>query len=215
MKIAIINGSPKSGRNNSQYFADELENRLGTEVEYFHLKVSRPEIGEDVLKELSVCEALVLCFPLYGDGIPSHLLYVLQKIEQFYKNRTGQREKQKVYALINNGFFEGSQNSCALGMLRHWCSRAGLSWGQGIGIGAGEMLGNLPSVPMGYGPKKTPGKILAGFADNILNGNSAEDAFCSPDFPRFAFEMMGSSGWKKEAEKNGLRVRDLYSVPPL
>ena len=65
-----------------------------------------------------------------------------------------------VYAVVNCGFYEGRQNSLAIAMMENWCHRAGLRWGQGLGIGAGGMLAGIRNVPLGSGPKKNLGRAL-------------------------------------------------------
>ena len=45
-----------------------------------------------------------------------------------------------VYCIANNGFIEGKQNEPLMQSFEHFCSRAGLTWGGGVGIGGGVML---------------------------------------------------------------------------
>lgn len=70
---------------------------------------------------------------------------------------TPQKERT-AYALVNSGFYEGHQNAHALHMLRHWCRRAGVRWGQGIGAGGGGMLLETQNIPMATGPKSASGR---------------------------------------------------------
>ena len=44
------------------------------------------------------------------------------------------------YCIANNGFIEGRQNEPLMQSFEHFCSRAGLTWGGGVGIGGGVML---------------------------------------------------------------------------
>ena len=45
-----------------------------------------------------------------------------------------------LYCIANNGFIEGRQNEPLMQSFEHFCSRAGLTWGGGVGIGGGVML---------------------------------------------------------------------------
>ena len=81
--------------------------------------------------------SLCLCFPLYVDALPSHLIEFLALAEAHCREHACHF---RVYALGNNGFIEGRQNRPALRMLRAWCERANLPYGGGIGIGGGAML---------------------------------------------------------------------------
>jgi len=112
-----------------------------------------------------------------------------------------------VYAIVNNGFYEGRQNVTALDMMRNFCDRAGLAWGQGVGVGAGGMAG---AAPVGHGPMKNLGSALDLLAENILGNNSAEDYIFEPNFPRFLYKASAHVGWKMQARKNGLKADMLY-----
>ena len=46
----------------------------------------------------------------------------------------------KVYVIANNGFIEGKQNEPLMQIMENFCSRSGLEWCGGIGIGGGVML---------------------------------------------------------------------------
>lgn len=209
MNISIVNGSPKTGQSNSQYFAGELEKLLSGQT-VFSIRANKARVKDEDLEKISRSEILVLCFPLYVDGIPSHLLHMLQDWELFFRE---QAHKPRVFAIVNNGFFEGKQTRLALEMVQHWCRRAGLPWGQGIGVGGGEMLGNLTSVPLGSGPKKSLGKALTGLADHILAGSEGDNSFVNPNFPRFAFLYSAHWFWVQQAKKNGVRRRQMYARP--
>ncbi|MGL5378953.1 hypothetical protein [Clostridium sp.] len=95
-------------------------------------------------------------------------------------------------------------------MMKNWCKKSNLTWGQAIGTGAGEMIGSIKDVPIGYGPKKNLGKVLNILANNILEGKSGEDLLISPNFPRFAFKMAGNMFWNSKAKSNGLKKKDLF-----
>lgn len=209
MKIALINGSPKAGKNNSQYFSDELE-KLLLSAEIVSLRINRPQIGEQHQDVLASCDTLVFCFPLYVDAIPSQLLAVLVELEVFLR---AEQVTPTVYAVVNCGFYEGSQTHIALDVLRNWAERTGLSWGRGMGIGGGEMLGQLGGVPLGKGPKASLGKALNTLAANILHNEGGENLYLNPDFPRFAFLWMAALGWKRQAKANGVSKKDIYIKP--
>lgn len=63
MKIALINGSPKSGKNNSGRLLHSLESLLGKEHELTHYHVSRVPLSEPDYSALCQMDALVLAFP--------------------------------------------------------------------------------------------------------------------------------------------------------
>lgn len=160
------------------------------------------------MEQLTGCDALIFAFPLYVDGIPSHLLNCLIQLEMHF---SGIKEKDTVvYALINCGFYEGHQAKLALEMMENWCARAGLKWGQGVGIGAGGMLLSIKNVPLGHGPKKSLGKAFKQLSDNILKRTSAGSIFISLNFPRALYKLAAETGWRLAIKNNGLKTKDLF-----
>ncbi|HAW69762.1 MAG TPA: hypothetical protein DHD79_09105, partial [Firmicutes bacterium] len=85
------------------------------------------------MAELAACDTLVFAFPLYVDGIPSHLLSCLSQMEGYLKPLAS--KEMRVYAIVNCGFYEGRQNQHALDMMQNWCAKTRLIWGHGLGIG--------------------------------------------------------------------------------
>lgn len=209
MKIALINGSPKMGENNSGYFANEMEKLLSA-CEVVSIRISRPHINEQDRALLAGCNALLFCFPLYVDSIPSQLLTVLMELETFFREK---QIKANVYAVVNCGFYEGVQNHIAFDVLRNWSNRAGLCWRQGVGIGAGEMLGQLGSVPLGKGPKTSLGRALKALAESILQGKGGQNLYLHPNFPRRGFLWIASLGWRRQAKANGVSKKAIYFKP--
>jgi len=97
-----------------------------------------------------------------------------------------------------------------LQMLKNWCNKTGLIWCQGIGIGAGEMLGQIKKVPLGHGPKKSLGKAFILFSENIAGSRQGENMYVSPDFPRFLFKIMADSHWNSIAKSLGVKKKDIF-----
>lgn len=50
------------------------------------------------------------------------------------------------YAIINNGFYEGTQNHIAVEILKNWCERSGINFGMAICQGAGEMIASTKNT---------------------------------------------------------------------
>lgn len=152
-------------------------------------------------------DVFVFAFPLYVDGIPSHLLNCLCQIEEAAKNIKD--KSVTVYVLVNSGFFEEHQNRLALDMMKNWCAKVGFEWGQGIGIGGGGALAGLSNIPLGKGPKSSLGIAFKSLVDNISIKSQADNIFVSMNFPRIMYKIIGEFGWRQEIKKNGLKVKDL------
>lgn len=208
MKIALINGSPKVKESASISVLKDLKSYIDKENTFLEYSFNNPELKIEYTTEMLECDVLIFAFPLYVDGIPSHMLHCLIKLEQFFK--TVEKKEIMVYALINCGFYEAKQNSLAIEMMQHWCKKAGLKWGQGLAIGAGGMLLSIANVPAGNGPKKNLGNAYKMLSTNILNLSKGDTIYVTPNFPRFAYKFAAEFGWRKTAKINGLKPRDLY-----
>ncbi|MEK4514010.1 hypothetical protein NSS64_01935 [Paenibacillus sp. FSL H8-0122] len=208
MNIALINGSPKPNGSNSGILLSMLEPLIADGNELHTYTPNKRPLAPGQYSELCGMDVLVLAFPLYYDGIPSHLFQLLVTLEGYLKT---EREREiYVYALINNGFYEGQQNHIAVEILKNWCARAGVHFGQAIGQGAGEMLGSMDKVPLGRGPLKNLGRAMHSLAESIQSRSAGESLLFSPNFPRFAWKFYSTrSFWHRTARENGLKPKDL------
>lgn len=224
MKIALINGSPKVKDSASEIVLNELKNYLSYHINnssenskdevdksysISEYNFRRNKLDNDIVEEVVKSDILVFAFPLYVDGVPSHLLSCLVQLEEILKNI---KEKNiKVYSLVNCGFYEGEQNKLAIEIIENWCDKCELKWGQGIGIGAGPLLHSVKDVPAGHGPKKNLGKALSTISNNILKSSSDNNIFITANFPRFAYKFSGELGWRQAIKANKLNVKELYT----
>ena len=135
MKTVLINCSPKKRFCASAYFL--FLQRLFISGQKVSEKLRTPGDHARILEQLRDAQAVVFCLPLYVDGFPSHVLRFLEEMELFCRKNN---LKLSVYCVANNGFIEGRQNEPLMQIIEHFCTRAGLSWGGGVGIGGGVML---------------------------------------------------------------------------
>ena len=203
MRVTLINGSPKSDNSASGVIINELVRLLRTQVDVNTIKAMN-YIGhyDDIIRD-----TLVLVFPLYCDGVPSHLLRFM---EQMYSHCQSCADKPAVYAVINAGFFEGIQCKPAMDIVKNWANRTGLVWSGGVGIGGGGMIADVQKVPFGKGPKKSIGKALDELARHIAEGNSMPAKYVNHNFPRFLYRWLAHHGWKSQAKKNGTTLGKAY-----
>jgi hypothetical protein len=66
------------------------------------------------------------------------------------------------------------------------------------------------ALPIGRGPLRNLGRALDSLAGNIRALESAENIFAEPNFPRFLYTFAGNMGWKSQARRNGLKIKQLY-----
>ena len=204
MKIGIINGSPRGGKSNSEILIKYLCSLLeGHKINKYYSFFSK--IDSEIKSEIHNADVLIFVFPLYVDSIPSHLLDTIVKFEE----EKIINSKTKIYCIVNNGFFEGKQNRLAILQMKNWCQKTGAEWGQGIGIGAGEILSYVEKVPLGKGPLKNLGKVLEQFTNNIKTLKSGNEIYVNPNWSRLLYWIQGTISWIIKARKNKLKIKDL------
>ena len=135
MKTVFINCSPKKRFCASAYFL--TLQRLFVRGEKVSVKLRTPADHDPILEQIRDARAVVFGLPLYVDSVPSHVLRFLEKMEVFCRENG---LHLAVYCVANNGFIEGKQNEPLMRNFEHFCNRAGLIWGGGVGIGGGVML---------------------------------------------------------------------------
>ena len=203
MEITIINGSPRLKKSNSEILKNYLlnfikENKIN---EYFS---SSTKLDNNIKTNIYNSDILIFIFPLYV--IPSNLLSLLV----YFENEKLMNSKTKIYCIVNNGFFEGVQNHLAISQIRCWAKKWNVQWGQGIGVGGGELLSHLKKVPLGNGPLKNLGIALEKFSKNILSLKNYEDIYINPNYPRILYFLQANISWFIVARKNKLKFRDLF-----
>ncbi len=135
MKTVFINASPKKRFCASAYFV--FLQRLFVPGHKVTMKLRTPADHDPILEELRDAQNVVFSLPLYVDGIPSHVLRFLEKMESFCKENG---LHLRVCCIANNGFIEGKQNEPLMQHFENFCARTGLDWGGGVGVGGGVML---------------------------------------------------------------------------
>ena len=181
MKIIIINGSPKTIKSNSEILGNYL----------FPL-----------LKENNIKKYYSIHFQL-NDKTKNEILVNFEKENVV-------RPETKIYCIVNNGFYEGKQNFLALLHMKNWCKKVNAKWGQGIGIGSGELLPYLKKFKLGQGPLKNLEKILSRFSRNILTLNGDKNIYINPNWPKSLYFIQGSISWILKARKNNIKIRELF-----
>lgn len=205
MKIALINGSPRRKNSASAFLLKELSEKSADCVCTEIALHARGTVTDTAVSELLESDALVLAFPLYVDGVPSHLLAELCEMQRLLAGR----KPLSVYAMVNCGFFEGQQAKTALRIIENWCVRCGFGWCGGIGVGGGGMLLSLRNVPAGHGPRKPVSEAVSCLSEAIRESRPINNRFVSPAFPRLLYKLAAQSGWREKIRKNGLRPKDL------
>lgn len=206
MKITLINASPKKRGSFSNYILNELIPLIKTEDEPEILSMSLWD--DDFFKDLCSSDALVFAFPLYVDSLPASFLRLLMHFEERLKDSPADI---RVYGLVNAGFLEGHQNRYALEILAHFCRRAKLTWGGGLGIGGGPFLHGMANVSWKFSAKRPVYEGLVQLSEAVKTGQVMEnDLLITPKIPRKIYMAAANHQWITEAKKNGLKKKELY-----
>ena len=205
MKISVINGSPKAIKSNSEILGNYLSSLLKeNEIKKYYSISFR--LNDENKNEIYNSDVLIFLFPLYVDGIPSNLLKLFVEFEKEKVVNPATR----VYCIVNNGFYEGKQNRLTILQMKNWCEKVKADWGQGIGVGAGELLPYLKKYPLGQGPLKNLGKVLDEFSANIRTLKSDEDIYINPNWLKSLYFFQATISLILKGRKNNLRLRELF-----
>lgn len=192
--IAFLNGSPKAAGSTTEKLLLLLQECLADET---IISLSARTLTFDNLAD---CETLVIAFPLYVDGLPSHLLRYLEAYAAACP------KAKRVYALAHCGFYEGKQCHLALEMVAHFCAHTRMTYAGGAALGAALLTDTLPA------PLTKPFfQTLETLAQAIRTKQALlPEAYAQPKMPRRMYICAGNFRWRQEAKHNGLSPKVLY-----
>jgi len=205
-RTVLLNGSMRSVNGNSAKIARCLRKLMTQGSEVIDLRSYLNDLPA-LVQELETAETIILCLPLYVDGLPSQ---VIRLMETFERSCTG--GSKKIYVSANMGLYESSQLANLFYAVKQWCNVMGFAYCGGLGVSAGELLGVfLDILPAWLGPsyKAYQGmKQLAAAADK---GETITDIYTEPFmFPRSLYVYIANISWNRTARKNGITPEDLY-----
>ena len=208
-KAILLNCSLRADKSNTKRILNALSRNIYIEKELINISNYMNRIDE-LLSILKEADRIILGIPLYVDGIPSHVLRIMEKIEKM--NNMGNK---KIYVVTNMGFYESAQEENLIHMTRKWTECCGFTYGGGLGIGAGEMVGKMIDSSIAEkGPSRNAALALNNLGVAISESRCIEDMYINPYmFPRALYIMAANSSWPRDAKENGLKKRDLLIQP--
>ena len=205
-KVILLNGSMRNVDGNSARLARALSSRLKTDSEIIDLKkyIDDPEGLADILGGV---KTVVMCVPLYVDGLPSQVIKLMERMER----RPGGPER--VYLLANMGLYESRQLDNLFGAVKQWCSKSGKEYCGGLGISAGELMGTLMKViPFSLGTTKNASKGMNRLARSIDKAETMTDIYAEPfAFPRQLYVWIANTNWNRTSRKNGIKPEEMFT----
>ncbi len=205
--VTMICGSPNMKNSNTLYILNGLKAMLKSEAEIYRTKSNEADARSAVLTAAKSDQSLVFAFPLYADQLPSDLLKFLYELEPQLKEIN---THSRVYVIVQNGFYDKTQNRLAVLIVKKWCEKCGLVFARALMIGAGGMT---QAAPIGKGPSAPVGKALAELAESIDSGTAGEIISAAPLFPRFLYKLAGNMGFTMQGRENGLTKNDIKAKP--
>ncbi|MCR4805949.1 MAG: NAD(P)H-dependent oxidoreductase [Clostridia bacterium] len=205
-KILLLNGSMRHVSGNSAALAVQLAKDLRTETETIALCRHLKNL-EDLLPAVEAAKAVVLCVPLYVDGLPSQVVRFLELMQREYRG-----SRKRIYTLANMGLYESRQLESLFEAVRKWCAAMGFAYGGGLGLSAGELVGTLMQhLPFGSWVTLPLARQLYRLAQAIDAGGAVEDIYVEPwMFPRGLYLAIANRNWDRIARKNGLEPKEMY-----
>ena len=205
-KVILINGSMRSIDGNSAKLARLLSERLKSDSEIIDLKTYRKDM-DTLISLLDESKAIVLCVPLYVDGLPAQVIKLMERMEKRGKGA------KRIYLLANMGLFESKQLKNLFSAVKQWCFKAGYQYCGGLGVSAGELMGGLMEmIPFRKGPTKRASLGMDCLARSIDSAGSAGDIFAEPlGFPRWLYVLIANTNWNRTSRKNGIKPKDMFT----
>ena len=150
---------------------------------------------------------IVLCMPLYVDGLPSQVVRFMETAQREYRGSA-----KRIYVLANMGLYESQQLVNLFGAVRQWCGKMTFDYCGGLGVSAGEVIGVLMQhLPFNIGFTRNVSRGMKRLAGAIDNGTVTDDIYAEPFcFPRSLYIGIANKGWERMARANGIRPEDLY-----
>ena len=204
--VVILNGSMRNVKGNSAKFARKLKASLNTDPDIIDLRDHMDDMP-GLVHELEKTETIVLCMPLYVDGLPAQVIRLMETFRKEYRGG-----KAWIYLLANMGLYESKQLRNLFEAVKQWCSEMDFEYCGGLGISAGELVGTL--IDQRSFDKISNKKVIEGIehlARAINHEVKMEDVFAEPHhLPRWLYIAIANTNWNRLAKRAGIRPKDLY-----
>lgn len=187
MKTLIINGSPKIKNSNSEALVNKLNHYLNTDTIQINIKNYKENI------DLSNYNTIIFVFPLYVDGIPSHLLEALTNLNI--------NESTNIYAIVNCGFPESAHTKQGLDLIRNYSIHRNLNYKGGLGIGGCGGLNGMNKNKLLKFTSKSIDKNIEELSEFILNNDPYKNTYITTNIPNSIYRYIGNLSWKKDLDK--------------
>ena len=205
-KLIVLNASMRTKDGNGAKLAVELQKKLKTRSKIVNLSAYLNK-SDELIENLLSYSRIVLCMPLYVDGLPSQMIRLMEKMEKGYR-----AHDKKIYVLANMGLYESEQLINLFTAVKRWCEIMDFAYSGGLGIASGELVGGfLDFSRLDKWPLRQIYKGMNDFASAIDDDKVIDDIYTGTySFPRWLYIAIANSGWKRMGKANGITEKDLY-----
>ncbi|MDR1312577.1 MAG: hypothetical protein LBQ12_02515 [Deltaproteobacteria bacterium] len=210
MSVIYFSGSPKRGGGASLLLLEAA--RAEVPGELWTLDAAGPPSpgGWDGFFR---ARAAVVSLPLYVDHLPAPLLEALELAAAeaaAIRREDPARPLPRLYAIINNGFFEPEHCLAAAGALKLFCRDSGLEWSGALMAGGGPVMSAAPGMfRRGLFPFGRIRRAVAAFAAKVGELEPAGLTGVSLPMPRRLYLFMANCYWKSLAIRNRVPLKSL------
>ncbi|MBN1624381.1 MAG: NAD(P)H-dependent oxidoreductase [Clostridia bacterium] len=208
MKLAIINGSPRGRKSNSNRITEWMTSVMSENTEV--TKVFAVDICKNstLLKEIQGCDSFLVIFPLYTDAMPGITKELMESMYEYKNIFLG----KQIYFIIHSGFPEASQSIVVEKYTKLFASLMGMKYSGGIRMGGSEALQIAPDNY--FGKKKLVYEKLARNIENLEPFDYEATEYLSRTrkrgvIVRFILNHMNLNGmyWDRILKVNGVYER--------
>lgn len=209
-RFVLLVGSPKGKGGTSHWLGQYILDRIpdeGTHKVTHHLgrTIGKEAKWAQVMADVDGADTVILSFPLYWDALPSHATRALEMLAA-HRRDAPPAKPQNLVAIVNNGFPEPWHNLVALRICRRFADEAGFTWGGGLNVGGGAVIGERPLEERGRmtkGLRAALDRAAAPIGRGEPLPRDVEEAVAQQLYPSWIPGVFGGMGWRHQARKTG------------
>jgi hypothetical protein len=211
-KVLLLYGSAKGAKSTSGSLGDYILSRLpddDIEKESLHIgkALRSDERWTKLVLAVDSADTIILSYPLYWDGLPSHVVQAVERLRE-HRKASPTSKPQLFVAMVNNGFPEPWHNEVSLRICRRFADETGFEWGGGLNVGGGAAIGGKSMEDSGGMTIKLR-EALDLAAEPIGSGEpipkEIEELVANPLYPAWINTTLGGFGWRSQARKNKVK----------
>jgi NAD(P)H-dependent FMN reductase len=208
--VLLIGSAKRKGESTSEALGSYLMAKMNghsvaTTTFAVHRALRTPERTTALLEAVDACDVFVLAFPLYVDTLPS---LATRALEAIAVRRSGGLSAHKPWflAIANCGFPEADHNDVALAICEQFAVEARMRWAGGLALGAGGAVngGAIRDHSITRNVAKALDLTAAALAADQPAPADAINLMRRPLMPQRLYLFMGSLGWHRMAQVNGV-----------